>query len=145
MTSLFSWKNSINLCPASFRTPRPNFPVTPIVSLIPTFTFQSPIMKRTSFGGVISKKSCRSSQNRLTSAPSPLVVGAQIWITVILNGLPWKQTEIILSFLRLHPSTAFWTLLLTIMVTPFLLRDSCPQQGLIKDRNGIAIMVNKRV
>ena len=27
---------------------------------------------------------------------------------MILNGLPWKQTEIILSFLRLHPSTAFW-------------------------------------
>ena len=25
-----------------------------------------------------------------------LVVGAQTWITVILNGLPWKQTEIIL-------------------------------------------------
>ena len=37
------------------------------------------------------------------------------WITVILNGLPWKQTEIILSFLRLHPSTAFWTLLLTMI------------------------------
>ena len=34
----------------------------------------------------------------------------QSWITVILNGLPWKQTEIILSFLRLHPSTAFQTL-----------------------------------
>ena len=53
--------------------------------------------------------------------------GAQIWITVILNGLPWKRTEIILSFLRLHPSTALWTLLLTMMTTPFLLRDSCPQ------------------
>ena len=39
----------------------------------------------------------------------------------------WKQIEIILSFLRLHPSTAFQTLLLTVMVTPFLLRDSCPQ------------------
>ena len=26
---------------------------------------------------------------------------------MILNRLPWKQTEIILSFLRLHPSTAF--------------------------------------
>ena len=25
------------------------------------------------------------------------------------------------------PSTAFWTLLLTLMATPFLLRDSCPQ------------------
>ena len=33
------------------------------------------------------------------------MVGAETWITVILNGLPWKQTEIILSFLRLHPST----------------------------------------
>ena len=29
---------------------------------------------------------------------------------MILNGLPWKRTEITLSFLRLHPSTAFWTL-----------------------------------
>jgi len=26
---------------------------------------------------------------------------------VILNGLPWKQREIILLFLKLHPSTAF--------------------------------------
>ena len=26
---------------------------------------------------------------------------------MILNGLPWKQTEITLTFLRLHPSTAF--------------------------------------
>ena len=26
---------------------------------------------------------------------------------MILNGLPWKRTEIILPFLRLHPSTAF--------------------------------------
>ena len=29
---------------------------------------------------------------------------------MILNGLPWKQMEIILSFLRLHPSTGFQTL-----------------------------------
>ena len=29
---------------------------------------------------------------------------------MILNVLPWKRTEIILSFLRLHPSTAFRTL-----------------------------------
>ena len=36
---------------------------------------------------------------------------------MILNGLPWKQTEIILLFLRLHPSTVFWTLLLTLMAT----------------------------
>ena len=33
---------------------------------------------------------------------------------MIFNGLSWKQTEIILSFLRLHPSTAFHILLLTM-------------------------------
>ena len=38
------------------------------------------------------------------------MVHAETWITVILRGLPWKQTEIIISFLRLHPSTAFQTL-----------------------------------
>ena len=32
MTSVFSWQNSFSLCPASFRTPRPNLPVTPGVS-----------------------------------------------------------------------------------------------------------------
>ena len=42
---------------------------------------------------------------------------------MILNGLPWKRTEIILSFLRLHPSTAFQTLLLTLMANPLLLRE----------------------
>ena len=110
MTSAFSWQNSISLCPASFCTPRLNLPVTPGVSQLPTFAFQSPIMKRTSFLGVSSRRSCRSSQNPSTSASSALMVGAQTWITVILNGLPWKWTEIILLFLRLPPSIAFWTL-----------------------------------
>ena len=40
-----------------------------------------------------------------------LAVGAYTWITVILNGLPWKWTEIISSFLILHPSIAFQALL----------------------------------
>ena len=42
-------ENFISLCPASFCIPRPNLPVTPGVSWLPTFAFQSPIMKRTSF------------------------------------------------------------------------------------------------
>ena len=37
------------------------------------------------------------------------LVGAWTWITVILNGLPCKRREIILSFLSLQPSTAFRT------------------------------------
>ena len=49
MMSVFSWQNSISLCPASFCTPRPNLPVTAGISWLPTFAFQSPIMKRTPF------------------------------------------------------------------------------------------------
>ena len=45
----------ISLCPASFCIPRPNLPVTPGVYWLPTFAFQSPIMKRTSFGVLIPK------------------------------------------------------------------------------------------
>jgi len=50
MTSALSWQNSISVCPASFHIPRPNLPVTPGVSWLSTFAFQSPIMKGTSFG-----------------------------------------------------------------------------------------------
>ena len=62
-------------------------------------------MKRTSFLDISSRRSYRSSKN--FSFFSSTGWGIE---TVILNGLPWKQTEIILSFLRLHPSTAFQTL-----------------------------------
>ena len=49
MTSAFSWQNSVNLCRASFCTPRTNLPVTPGISWLTTFAFQTPMMKRTSF------------------------------------------------------------------------------------------------
>ena len=51
--SVFSWQNSISLCPAFFRTPRPNFPITPGISWLPTFAFLSPIMKMTYSLGVL--------------------------------------------------------------------------------------------
>ena len=47
MTSAFFWQNSIRLCLVSFHIPRPNLPVTPGVSRLPTFVFQSPIMEST--------------------------------------------------------------------------------------------------
>ena len=68
MTSMFSWQNCISLCPASFSTLRPNLPATPGISCVPTFAFQSPIVKRTSFGGISSRSSGRSSKNHSTSA-----------------------------------------------------------------------------
>ena len=103
MTSAFSWQNSVSLCPASFCTPGPKLPVIPGISWLPTFAFQSPMMKATFLGGVNSGMSCRSSQNYSASVSSALLVKAQTWIIGILNSLPWKQTEIILSFLRLYP------------------------------------------
>ena len=57
---------------------------------------------------------------------------------MILNGLPWKQTEIILSFLRLHPSTSFLTLLLTLMATAFLLSEVDDEEVDIKLDNAKA-------
>ena len=45
---------------------------------------------------VSSRMSYRSSQNHSASASSALVVGAWTWISVILNGLTWKGTEVIL-------------------------------------------------
>ena len=53
MTGVFFWQISMSLCLASFRTPRPNLPITPGISSFPTFAFQSPVMKRISFGGVL--------------------------------------------------------------------------------------------
>ena len=40
---------TLSFCCASFCTPRQNLPVTPGVSWLPTFAFQSPIMKRNIF------------------------------------------------------------------------------------------------
>ena len=56
-----SRQNSVSLLPASFCTPRWNLSVTPDVSWLPAFAFQSSIMKRTSFLSVSSRRSYRSS------------------------------------------------------------------------------------
>ena len=45
-------------------------------------------------------------------------------------GIEWFALEMNRdhsAFLSLHPSTAFWTVLLTMMATLCLLKDSCPQ------------------
>ena len=44
---------TVSLCSASFCTPRPNLSVTPHISWLPTFAFQSPTMNKTSFFGVL--------------------------------------------------------------------------------------------
>ena len=88
MASVFSWQNSISLCPASFCTPRPNLPVTPGVSWLPTFAFQSLWNKRISFYGVSSRRSCRSSKNQ--SALASLASGGSL-VAQMVKNLPAVQ------------------------------------------------------
>ena len=57
----------------------------------------------------------------------------------LIMSIQYKLTEIILSFWRLYPSTAFRTLLLTMMTTPFLLRDFCPHLSYIHPFQSISV------
>ena len=124
----FSWQNSVSLCPASFCTLRPNFPVTPGISWLPTFAFQSPMMNRTSLFLVLVLESLlgrhRTDQLQLLQHQ---------WLGYRL-GLLWcwmvyleHELKSFCCFLRMNLSTAFWTLVLIVRATPFLLWDSCPQ------------------
>ena len=49
MTIEFSWQSAVSLCPASFCTKRPNLPVSPGISWLPTFSFQTSMMCRFSW------------------------------------------------------------------------------------------------
>ena len=66
MTSAFSWHNSVSLCPISLCPPRPNLPVTPVMSWLPACAFLFPMMKRTSFLSVSSRRSCRPSSVKVS-------------------------------------------------------------------------------
>ena len=61
VTGVFLWQSSASLCRASFCSPRPNLPVIPDIFWLPTCSFQSPMMKMTSFFVVSSRRYCRSS------------------------------------------------------------------------------------
>ena len=119
--------NSISLCPASFLIPRPNLPVTPGVSWLPTFAFQFPIMKRTFFWVLVLKRLVGLHRTVQLQLLQRYWLGHRLgllWYWMVCLGNEQRS----LSFLRMHTSTAFWTLLLTMMATSFLLRDSCAQK-----------------
>ena len=135
MTSEVSWQNSISLCPASFH--KAKFACYSRCFLTSYFCIPVPynlfgVLVLVGFHRTgqlqLLQHCCLGHKLGLPQSMPQVYHSLQYSITWIFNGLPWKQTEIFLSFLRLHPSTAFWTFLLTMMATPFLLRDSCPQQ-----------------
>ena len=127
MTSAVSWQNSVSLCPASFCTPRSNLPVTPDISWLPTFAFQSPVMKRTSFFLVLVLEGLigihRTDQLQLLRHQWLGHKLELLWRWMVCLGNEPK------SFCHFEDCTQVlhFRLLLTMMATPFLLRDSYPQ------------------
>ena len=99
---------------------RPNLPVIPGVSWLPTFAFQSPIMKRTSFLGV---SSTRTVQLQLLQCYWLAHRLGSLWYWIVCLGNEQR------SFCHFWDciQVLHFGLLLTVMAAPFLLRDSCPQ------------------
>ena len=100
--SLF--KTLINSSATSFHTPRPNLPVTPGVSLLPTFAFQFSIMKRTSFGGISFRRSCRSYRTILLQLLQPI---NKNWIKDLLSMAPPIRTRPSFPLSQSLPSESF--------------------------------------
>ena len=112
MTSAFSWQKSVTLCPASFYTPRPNLPLT---SGISTSFFCIPVSqdeKDIFFWCQVQKilqvliKPFNFSFFSISGQGIDLDYSDIEWFPSETN----RETEVILSFLRLHPSTEFRTL-----------------------------------
>ena len=126
MTSAFSWQNSVSLCPASFCISRPNLPVTPGVSWLPTFAFQSPKLKRTSFLGVSSKGLVGLHRTVQLQPLQHYRLGHRLgllWHWMVCLG---KEQRLFCYFWDyiwvVHFGLFFW-----LRAIPFVLRDSCPQ------------------
>jgi len=98
MPNVLSWQDSLSLCPASLCTQRSNLLVTPGISWLPTFAFQSPMMKRTSF--LVLVLECLVGVHRTAQLQllQHLWLEHRVKISVMLNGFTWKWTKIILSF-----------------------------------------------
>ena len=101
MISAFSWQNYEPL-PCFILYSKAKFACYSSYLLTSYFCIPISYNEKASFLDDSSRRSCMSSQNHATSASSALLVRAQTWIIMILNGLPQKRTEIILSFLKLH-------------------------------------------
>ena len=104
MTSVFSWQNSVSLCPASFCTTKPNLPINLGISWLPTFAFSSPMMKRTAFLVLVLEGLRILHRTLRLQFLQHFLVRAWTWIIVMLNCLPWKsegESKVIQSCLTL--------------------------------------------
>ena len=109
MTSVFSWQNSIRLCPASFCTPRPNLPVTPGYFLTPYFCIPVPYNEKDIFFLMLDLEGLVGLQRTIQ-----LQLLQHYWLGIDLDYryIEWfalKTNRDHSVVLRLHPSIAFRT------------------------------------
>ena len=116
----------VSLCSASFCTPRPNLCITPGISSLPTFAFQSPKMKRTYFGVLVLGILVGLHRTVQLQLLQHYCLGHRLrllWYWMICLG---NEQRLFCCFWNCTQELHF-RLLLTVRATPFLLRDSCPQ------------------
>ena len=89
MTSVFSWQNSVSLA-LLHSVLQGQICLLLQVSLDFLLLHSSPYDEKDIFSGVFVLEGLVGLHRYSTSASSALVVGAQTWVTVMLNGLPWK-------------------------------------------------------
>ena len=120
---LCSLDKSLCLCPDSFCIPKPNLSVTPGISWLASFAFQSPTMKKTSSLNFSLIGLHRIGQLHLLwrKCLGPRLV--LLWCWMVCLGNEWRSLCHFWDCIQvLH-----FRLLLTMMATLFLLRDSFPQ------------------
>ena len=116
----------VSLCSASFCTPRPNLHITPGISSLPTFAFQSLKMKRTYFWVLALESLVGLHRTVQLQLLQHYCLGHRLrllWYWMICLG---NEQRLFCCFWNCTQELHFG-LLLTVRATPFLLRDSCPQ------------------
>ena len=118
-----SLNKTVSLYPASFHTPRPNLPLFQVslyfLRLLSNSTWWKGLFSVLVLEGVAGLH--RTGQIQLLQHHWLGHTLRWLWCWMVYLGNELR------SFLRLHQSTAFQTLPLTMRDTSFLLRDSCPQ------------------
>ena len=127
MTNVFSFQNPISICPISFCTLRPNLLLLK-VCLDFLLLLSNPLWWKGHFFTLILLEAVISLQRiGQLKLPQCKCLGHRLgllWCWMICLGNKLKP---FCHFLRLHLSTTFCSLLLTMRPIIFLLMDSCPQ------------------
>ena len=138
MTSVFSWKNSVILCSASLCTPKPNLPVTPGISWLPTFTFHSPVMKSTSSFLVLAPESLYIFISSVQFSRSVMSDSATPWLTAHQASLSITNSW---SLLTLMPINSVMSSSYLILCCPLLLLPSIPPSIRVFSNESILLMM----